>query len=43
MEGGLVVVLSHDAKSSVVKVVVATCTNNDLSSEVCKQGAFCCV
>lgn len=40
MEVGLVVVLKHDVKTSIVKAVVATCTNNGSGSEVCKQGAF---
>ena len=39
MKGGLAGVLNHDVKSSVVKVVGATCTNKGLGTEVCKQGA----
>jgi hypothetical protein len=40
MEVGLVVVLNHDGKTSVVKVIAATCPNNSLRNEAGKQAAF---
>lgn len=40
MEVGLVVVLNHDGKTSVVKVIAATCPNKSLRNEAGTTSCF---